>query len=176
MSRTGPPGLMKQLSMVPPLIDITNAQSLDSCSWYGHRVQPLTIPGGAPPPAIGWGIGWSGPSALKSSSKDCKLQLALPQQGRGRGPALLVLVASSMLRGVMHGLLRNSMSLVESACEWKVSSRGTVWLGACGRHDLNPKWAIHDLRVLQGRGNRTTNPDEAGSSRWRPTAPRVVPR
>ena len=42
----------------------------------------------------------------------------------------------------------------------KVSSRGTVWLGACGRHDLNPKWAIHDLRVLQGRGNRTTNPDE----------------
>ena len=101
---------------------------------------------------------------LKKLQQGLQASTCLPQQGRGRGPALLVPVVSNMLRGVMHGLLRNSMSLVESACEWKVSSRGTVWLGACGRHDLNPKRAIHDLRVLQGRGNRTTNPDEAGSN------------
>ena len=55
------------------------------CSWYGHRVQPLTSPGGAPPPAVGWGIGRSAPSALKSSSKDCKRQLGLLQQAETAG-------------------------------------------------------------------------------------------
>ena len=39
-------------------------------SWYDQGVQPLSSPGGAPPPALGWGIGGSGPSALKSSQAE----------------------------------------------------------------------------------------------------------
>ena len=87
------------------------------CSWYGHRVQPLTIPGGAPPPAIGWGIGWSGPSALKSSSKDCKLQLALLEQAEAEGQHY----ACSLSRARFEGLCMDYYVIPRAS--WKSAAR-----------------------------------------------------
>ena len=49
------------------LIAWRRGQSSSALETSPTRVQPLTNPSGAPPPAFGWGIGGSGPSALKSS-------------------------------------------------------------------------------------------------------------
>ena len=49
------------------LIAWRRGQSSSALETSPTRVQPLTNPSGTPPPASCWGIGWSGPSALKSS-------------------------------------------------------------------------------------------------------------